>query len=82
ANAMSPNGDGKNDYFTIKGLDKYPGSALYVYNRWGNMVYQSKSYNNDWAATGLSDGTYYYVLELKRPEGNKVYKGWVIIKRD
>ncbi|MVT07923.1 DUF7507 domain-containing protein [Chitinophaga tropicalis] len=82
ANAMSPNGDGKNDYFAIKGLDKYPGSALYVYNRWGNMVYQSRSYNNDWAATGLSDGTYYYVLELKRPEGTKVYKGWVIIKRD
>jgi gliding motility-associated-like protein/uncharacterized repeat protein (TIGR01451 family) len=82
ANAMSPNGDGKNDYFIIKGLDKYPPSALYVFNRWGNMVYQSKAYNNDWDGKGLSEGVYYYKLELQLPQGTKLYKGWVVLKRN
>ncbi len=82
ANAMSPNGDGKNEYFIIKGLEKYPPAALYVFNRWGSMVYQSKEYKNDWAAKGLSEGTYYYKLELKLPGGIKLYKGWIVIKRN
>lgn len=82
ANAMSPNGDGKNEYFVIKGLEKYPPAALYVFNRWGSMVYQSKEYKNDWSARGLSEGTYYYKLELKLPGGIKLYKGWIVIKRN
>jgi gliding motility-associated-like protein/uncharacterized repeat protein (TIGR01451 family) len=80
-NAMSPNGDGKNEYFIVKGLEKYPGAALYVFNRWGSMVYQAKDYHNDWNGSGLSEGTYYYKLELKQSEGTKLYKGWVVIKR-
>ncbi|PSL24512.1 DUF7507 domain-containing protein [Chitinophaga ginsengisoli] len=82
ANAMSPNGDGKNEYFVIKGLERYPPAALYVFNRWGSMVYQTKEYKNDWAAKGLSEGTYYYKLELKLPGGTKLYKGWIVIKRN
>jgi|GEM_PF-456881 len=80
-NAMSPNGDGKNEYFIVKGLDKYPGANLFVFNRWGSMVYQAKDYHNDWNGSGLSEGTYYYKLEVKQPEGTKLYKGWVMIKR-
>lgn len=80
-NAMSPNGDGKNEYFTIKGLEKYPGASLYVFNRWGSMVYQAKDYRNDWNGSGLNEGTYYYKLELKQTEGTKLYKGWIVIKR-
>jgi gliding motility-associated-like protein len=78
---MSPNGDGKNEYFIIKGLEKYGTAALYVFNRWGSMVYQSKEYHNDWNGTGLSEGTYFYKLELKETAGVKLYKGWVVIKR-
>lgn len=33
-NAISPNDDGKNDYFEIDGLDKYPNNKLEIYNRW------------------------------------------------
>jgi gliding motility-associated-like protein len=80
-NAMSPNGDGKNEYFIVKGLDKYPNANLYVFNRWGSMVYQAKDYHNDWNGSGLSEGIYYYKLEVKQPEGTKLYKGWVVIKR-
>ncbi|HEY8914988.1 MAG TPA: gliding motility-associated C-terminal domain-containing protein, partial [Chitinophaga sp.] len=81
-NAMSPNGDGKNEYFIIKGLEKYGKAALYVFNRWGSMVYQSKEYHNDWNGTGLSEGTYFYKLELKETAGIRLYKGWVVIKRN
>ncbi|SFW84728.1 DUF7507 domain-containing protein [Chitinophaga sancti] len=80
ANAMSPNGDGKNDFFVIKGLEKYPPAALFVFNRWGDMVFQSKAYHNEWNGAGLSEGVYYYKLEVDEGEGVKQYSGWVILK--
>nr|WP_246485031.1 gliding motility-associated C-terminal domain-containing protein [Chitinophaga qingshengii] len=80
-NVFTPNGDGKNERFIIGGLEKYPGSAIYVYNRWGSMVYQSKDYRNDWNGSQLNEGTYYYVLEVRKPEGVVRYKGWIQILR-
>ena len=76
-NVFTPNGDGKNDRFVIVGLNKYPGSSLRVYNRWGNEVYRSESYNNDWDGSNLNDGTYYYILLLNTPQGKQPYKGWI-----
>jgi len=80
-NVFTPNGDGKNEKFDIGGLDKYPSSALYVYNRWGAMVYQSKDYRNNWDGTGLNAGSYFYTLEVHKADGVKIYKGWVEILR-
>jgi gliding motility-associated-like protein/uncharacterized repeat protein (TIGR01451 family) len=80
ANAMSPNGDGKNDFFVIKGLEKYPPAPLFVFNRWGDMVFQSKAYHNEWNGAGLSEGVYYYKLEVDEGDGKKQYTGWVILK--
>ncbi len=80
-NVITPNGDGKNERFVIGGLEKYPGSALYIYNRWGNMVYQSKDYHNDWNGSALNDGTYYYILEVRTAQGTRKYKGWIEILR-
>lgn len=84
SNVVTPNGDGKNDFFIVRGIkEKYPNSALYVYNRWGNEVYQSKNYQNTWGASGLSEGTYYYILDLNDVAAGttKKYKGWVMIIR-
>jgi gliding motility-associated-like protein/uncharacterized repeat protein (TIGR01451 family) len=82
SNVVTPNGDGKNDYFIVRGIkEKYRNSALYIYNRWGNEVYQSKDYQNTWGASGLSEGTYYYVLDLNDNGTIKKYKGWVMIIR-
>jgi gliding motility-associated-like protein len=71
---FTPNGDGHNDVFEIKGLDSYPKNKLNVFNRWGNPVYFAEPYNNDWdgspnqaGKTGsgkLPSGTYYYILDL------------------
>ncbi|MCE1198179.1 MAG: gliding motility-associated C-terminal domain-containing protein [Marinilabiliales bacterium] len=65
--AISPNGDGKNEYFVIGGLEKYPHSELTIYSRDGTLVYHSNDYQNDWPErnhdkTDVSGGTYYYVF--------------------
>ena len=80
-NTITPNGDGRNDYFKIPGIQRYPGSVLTVYNRWGNLIYQNKNYDNTWDGGGLSEGVYYYILELKTPTGTRLLKGWIELLR-
>jgi gliding motility-associated-like protein len=81
-NIFTPNGDGKNDVFEIKGLESFPGSQLIIFNRWGNEVYRADNYLNDWNGSGLAEGTYYYVLNRKERAGNfTAFKGWVFLKR-
>jgi len=81
-NVITPNGDDKNDTFVIPDLDFYPGSKLSIYNRWGNEVYHSDNYKNDWDGKGLADGTYYYLFERKDPAGKiKIFKDWIYLKR-
>jgi gliding motility-associated-like protein len=84
---FSPNGDGINDFFMIRGTDNNVVSVS-IYNRWGNMVYSSKNYKNDWdgvSNTGLllgsklPDGTYYYVINLNNGEKAKI--GYITINR-
>ncbi|MEZ4954916.1 MAG: gliding motility-associated C-terminal domain-containing protein [Saprospiraceae bacterium] len=82
-NAISPNEDGKNDFFRIKGLQNYPNHKLYIYNRWGNLVHEATNYQSDWDGTwdgkDLPDGTYFYMLDLG--EGDKPMKGYLQINR-
>ncbi|WP_212006373.1 Ig-like domain-containing protein [Chitinophaga sp. HK235] len=80
-NAITPNNDGKNDRFLIPGISKYPGTTLTIFNRWGNEVYYSPNYDNRWDGTGLSGGTYYYILKLNTGQDTKVYKGWIQLLR-
>ncbi|MFO8088178.1 MAG: gliding motility-associated C-terminal domain-containing protein [Bacteroidales bacterium] len=61
-NVITPNGDGKNDYFVIKGLENYPGSELIILDRNGKKVYISDNYQNDFDGAGLPRGSYYYIL--------------------
>ena len=63
-NVFSPNGDGVNDYFVIRNLQLYDFRPLVIYNRWGNVVYQSDQYNNDWDGRGVPDGVYYGVVSI------------------
>jgi gliding motility-associated-like protein len=60
-NVVTPGTDGINDYLQFVNLDKYPNSRLYVYNRWGNLVYENGNYLNDWKPN-VEDGVYYYVI--------------------
>lgn len=83
-NAVSPNGDGFNDYFNITGLDKFTDNSLIIYNRYGVKVYEASSYglNGNWfrgisegratvnKAEGLPTGTYFYILKFRIGEGS------------
>ncbi len=48
---ISPNGDGKNDFWYIAGIDLFPRNEVGVYNRSGNAVFHQKGYDNQWAGT-------------------------------
>lgn len=64
-NIFTPNGDGSNDLFVIKGMYG-SGNSLSIFNRWGKKVYENSDYKNDWNGTAngkpLSDGTYFYIM--------------------
>ncbi|WGQ08608.1 gliding motility-associated C-terminal domain-containing protein [Pedobacter gandavensis] len=81
-NIITPNGDGSNDTFKIKGLENYPGTQVTIFNRWGNEVYRSDNYNNDWDGSQLNEGTYYYLILRREKSGTTTpFKGWLFIKR-
>ncbi|NEN23481.1 T9SS type B sorting domain-containing protein [Cryomorpha ignava] len=84
-NGISPNGDGFNDFFTVRGLENYPNNRLLVFNRWGNQVYEEQNYRNSnpWYGTNqdgdeLAEGTYFVVVEL---DGADNLKGYLEIRR-
>jgi gliding motility-associated-like protein len=86
---FSPNHDGVHDNFVI--IKPYNITLdLEVFNRWGNVVYSSSNYKNDWDGRGtgnfagqdLVDGGYYYSLRAVDETGKvQVFKGFVIIQR-
>ncbi len=79
-NIFTPgNGDNKNDVFFIKNLEANPNSALKIFNRWGNIVYESGNYQNNWDGDDLPDGTYFYSLNL---QSGKSYQGTVKLLRE
>ncbi|MES2427562.1 MAG: gliding motility-associated C-terminal domain-containing protein [Bacteroidota bacterium] len=80
---FSPNGDGVNDTFEIRGLELFTESELTIVNRWGNEVYRSSHYKNDWIGQGLNEGTYYYLLRVKANAGSEwqVFKGYTTLIR-
>ena len=81
-NVISPFGnnqwDAKNDAFIVYGLDsdRYDGSTIRIYNRWGQLMYTS----NDFGKTAgwspgpdeAAEGTYYYVLGIARVDAELV----------
>ena len=77
-NVFSPNNDGVNDLFFIKGTDQDEW-ILRVFNRWGHAVYKNDNYNNDWDGGDNPEGTYFYIIKNK--SGNRSYKGNVQILR-
>jgi gliding motility-associated-like protein len=82
--AFSPNFDGSNDYLVIKGLDEYPDNEVLIYNRWGQLVYSTSGYRNDWYGLDrngypLADGTYFVIVKVNYI--NKVYNTYIDLRR-
>ncbi|MFT3981858.1 MAG: gliding motility-associated C-terminal domain-containing protein [Ferruginibacter sp.] len=74
--AITPNGDGINDKWIVTTGACAKTVRAKVYNRYGNLVYESANYQNDWGGTykgkPVPDGTYYFVLEFLLLDGRKV----------
>ncbi|RXK50640.1 gliding motility-associated C-terminal domain-containing protein, partial [Aquirufa rosea] len=70
---ISPNGDGKNDKLIIPGILGTK-NTLTIFNRWGEVVFETKDYKNDWGGEStnafilkdgiLPDGVYYYIVDF------------------
>jgi gliding motility-associated-like protein len=78
-NTMTPNGDGFNDYWVIDNVEIYDGFELYIFNSRGNIVYESRNYQNEWDGTyqgaPLPGGVYYYLFKNQE----KQYQGTITL---
>lgn len=82
-NTFTPNGDGFNDYWEVKGLVAYESSTVDVFNRYGERLYHSIGYGVPWDGNfngrQLPAGTYFYIIDLKM--GKPPLSGSVTILR-
>ena len=66
--AFTPDGDNFNDVWNLKELSSYPDNVVKIYNRWGNLIFESTGYQEAWDGTyngePLSSGSYFYVIDL------------------
>lgn len=86
---FSPNDDETNDFFFIRGIDKYPNNSIEIFNRWGDKVYEARPYINLWDGTtkmgisiggdDLPVGTYFYIFDFGN--GSKKIKGTIYLNR-
>lgn len=78
---LTPNGDGINDLLEIKEMFRHYHCQAYVYDEWGQQVYGSTNYQNDWNCiyngNYLSAGAYYYLIKLN----DRSFRGCVNILR-
>ncbi len=81
-NYISPNGDGKNDVWTIRNVEVYKDFTVTIFNDAGNLIYNTTNYQNDWDGTyqgkDLPIGVYYYLV--KSPQGSK-FTGTITLNR-
>ena len=74
---ITPNNDGANDNFVIPDLNEE--NNIYLYNRWGSVVFTATPYvNGSWDGENLPDGTYYFVA---RNLPDQIWYGSVVIIR-
>ena len=74
-NKLSPNNDGINDYWDLKGFGE--GAKIEIRDRWGQVVFETTNYKDEWNGGNLPIGTYYYVINK---EGD-IYKGFIYLSR-
>jgi gliding motility-associated-like protein len=81
---FSPNGDGTNDTWQVREIDRYSNNQVWIYTRTGFEVFNKRIYRNDWSGTKdgipLPEGSYYYRIDL---DGNDTidFEGWLYLTR-
>jgi gliding motility-associated-like protein len=88
-NAISPNGDGKNDIWRLDFINVYyPKAEIEIYNRWGQRLFYSVGYDNAWDGSykgaPLPVASYYYIINLNDPlrePGENIFKGTILLMK-
>jgi gliding motility-associated-like protein len=80
---ITPNMDGRNDYFVIRGRESLGKLELIIFDRTGMRVYSSKDYKNDWNGVDekgnpLPDDTYFYILKIGNGDTKSKY---IVVRR-
>jgi gliding motility-associated-like protein len=82
SNVCTPNDDGNNDTWRVSDLNQIQGCTVQIFNRWGQLMYETADYQNDWNGTKegevLPDGVYYYVIGC---EEDRQYRGPINLMR-
>ena len=87
-NVVTPNGDGINDMFIIKGLVDgmgYPINSLDIYNKWGTRVYHKENISKEedfWDPSSVPSGTYFYRFSARGYNGNVEHNGAIEVIKD
>ncbi len=81
--AFSPNGDGLNDYWQISGLSEQVHSTVFIYDRFGQIIYQSSGKKHQWDGTKggqkMPSGNYVYMFQPG--DGTEMRKGTITLLR-
>ncbi len=85
-NAISPNGDGKNDIWHLDFIKSfYPNALIEIFNRWGEKVFSNVGYSTPWDGTfnghPLPVAAYYYIVTLNDSKYPNPFKGSVLLIR-
>lgn len=71
--SFTPNGDGKNDYFGMEGVEFVGSFKMYVFNRWGQKIHTSTSIDKQWDGRfngkPMPPGMYTYSIAITDAEG-------------
>ncbi|SKC12405.1 gliding motility-associated C-terminal domain-containing protein, partial [Sphingobacterium nematocida] len=82
--AVSPNGDGINEFLMIEGIRDYGDNKVTIFDKNGVVLAEIESYNNRdrvFFGNDHRDGTYYYYIDVKDGNTWKREKGFFVIKR-
>jgi gliding motility-associated-like protein len=82
---FTPNGDGTNDLWVVDNISRFPNNVVEIYNRWGELLFQAKDYQNNWdgkyKGKDLPVGTYYYIIDLHDTQYKTKYTGPITLMR-
>lgn len=85
-NIITPNGDGKNDVWKVKYLDKMEDVSITIADRYGKTVFFTNNGAEAWNGTErgrkLNSGTYWYLVKWydKNTHKSEVKQGWILLK--
>ena len=78
-NIVTPNNDGTNDFLSFQYLDFYPNASIQILNRWGQLIFESGDYQNNWNGADYTEGTYFYKLYI--PGLNKTLQSFFVLEK-